>query len=763
MSGQAATGRPVREISLQAALLRLVLLSVAPLVLVSAGLIYHLVSDQRASVGDEVQAGAIALAGAIDAQLSIRRAVIETFAETSFDNEPDLPALHEHARRLCAGRPGTRIALIDARGTRLFDTALPLDAPRTNLFVAHRPVAADDLPPDDPEELRDVFETGRPSFSNLFSGDDGSGGRLALRHPVRRGDTVTHVITMTFPAAELTRLLQREYPPDSGIATIIDRRGVIAARNLMPGKFVGKLATTAFLVESGARRSGVFRGNSLEGLPVITAFHRSEPSGWRIATAQPLGAAEQGLNRSLWIWSSIVAVLVTLAVSMARRTWSQVGRPLRVLAANARAFERGEPIVLPDSPVREVRTCGRAWALAIEADRARREQQRLKLAAELRQREAEQASREKDRVLAALGHELRNPLGAISNSAHVMETVAPEDPRLVAMIGIIRRQCRHLGRLVDNLLDLARATFGKMQVERVPLDMMKLARQTVSTYSAHGVGLPRLTVSGEPGWVAGDSTRLEQVLRNLIDNAIKFTPPAGSVDVSVANEGDEVIVSISDTGAGILPEVASSLFTAFVQNEQTLDRSQGGLGLGLALVREIVELHGGSVSAHSDGADRGTRVTIRLPRCQPADGSDTRPDLPADRRRRRILIVEDQEDVRTSLRFMLESMGQECRAAMDAAEAREAMKEWLPDAALIDLGLPGTDGFALATELRADPRFRSVRLVAVTGYTQPVDRQHAADAGFDDFLAKPVSHDVLARTLQGTGPARRDTGPIPGR
>ncbi len=755
MIGQAANRRPAREISLQAALLRLVLLSVVPLVLVSAGLIYHLVSDQRDSVGDDVQAGAIALAGVIDAQLSIRRAVVEPFAETSFDNEPDLPALHEHARRLCVGRPGTRIALIDPAGTRLFDTALPLDAPRANLFEARAQPAAAGLPPDNPEEVRDVFASGRPSFSNLFSGGDGGSGWLALRYPVRRGDAVTHVITMTFPADELTRLLQREYPPDTGIAAIVDRRGVVAARNMMPEQFVGKLATTSFLVESGARRSGVFRGTSLEGLPVITAFHRSELSGWRTATALTLGAAEHRLNRSLWIWSSIVAVLVALAVSMARRTWSQVGRPLRVLAANARAFERGEPIVLPDSPVREVRTCGRAWALAIEADRARREQQRLKLAAELRQREAEQASREKDRVLAALGHELRNPLGAISNSAHVMETVAPEDPRLVAMIGIIRRQCRHLGRLVDNLLDLARATFGKMQIERVPLDMMKLARQTVSTYSAHGVGLPRLTVSGEPAWVAGDATRLEQVLRNLIDNAIKFTPPAGSVEVAVSNEGDDVVVEISDTGAGIPPEVASSLFTAFVQNEQTLDRSQGGLGLGLALVREIVELHEGSVSAHSDGVDHGTRVTIRLPRGEPAEGGDTRPEQPTERRRRRILIVEDQEDVRTSLRFMLESMGQECRAAMDASEAREALTGWLPDVALIDLGLPGTDGFALATELRADQRFQRIRLIAVTGYTQPIDRQHAAEAGFDDFLAKPVSYDVLARTLQDPGQADR--------
>lgn len=738
-----------RAISLQALLLRLILFAFVPVFLASASLIYKLVEGQRDELGQSVLDNARSLSAVIDGELAQWRAVAETLARVAELDPFDPAAVHAAARQISADRPGSRIVLVDSDGRQLFSTLQPFGTPLQPIFGDGAP----DAGPPDPnvEDWLKVFASGLPVLSNVFTGASTGLPSVAYRVPVRREGRVRFALAIAFPPDRLSLLLARERGPADWFAAVTDRRGIIAARSLAPERFVGRPASAEFVARSAADRSGLYRGASLEGTPVITAFHRSDETGWVLGAAAPVGAAEEPVRRSLAVWSAVMACLVGLAIALARQTWHEVAKPLRTLAANAEAFEKGQEILLPQSNVREIRDCGRAWSLAIEADRARRSQERLRMAAEARQLEIEQASREKDRVLAALGHELRNPLGAISNSVQVLEATMPAQPRAKAMIGIISRQSAHLGHLVDNLLDLARATFGKMQIDRAPLDLLRLVHQTVSAYAPLARTIPALQVGGGPVWVDGDATRLEQVIRNLVDNAIKFTPPEGRITIRVRAVERRAVLEIADTGAGIPPALADTLFDPFVQNEQTIERAQGGLGLGLALVRQIVELHGGTVSASSDGVDRGTRVTVSLPSCARPPRATAPPPTGAGlvgAPRQRVLVVEDQDDFRASLVTLLELMDQEARSAADGRTALAMLTDWIPDVMMVDLGLPDMDGFAFAQKVREQSRLAGVRLYAVSGYSQPADQARALQVGFDRFIAKPVSAEVLRELLR---------------
>jgi PAS domain S-box-containing protein len=370
---------------------------------------------------------------------------------------------------------------------------------------------------------------------------------------------------------------------------------------------------------------------------------------------------------------------------------------------------------------------------------------------ETRRTEAETAARAKDEFLAMLGHELRNPLGAITNALGALNRlVTAEDVR--ALTGIIGRQTAHLTSLVRDLLDVARLSSGKIDLQARTVDLHELARRCVEGL-AHAGRSARHTVSLEGGraLVHGDAARLEQVVTNLVDNALKYTPAGGRVRVVVGCERDDAVLSVEDTGEGIRPEILPRIFDLFVQAPQELDRSRGGLGLGLTLVKRLVELHGGSVSAASGGPGRGSQFTVRLPAVE-GGGDHARSRMPEDvtaTRRRRVLIVEDSLDARESLRALLEVAGHEVDTAEDARRGLEKLRAFRPEVALIDLGLPGVDGYALARAAREDAATRDTYLVALTGYGQPEDQRRALAAGFDLHVTKPVDPDRLEDLLAG--------------
>jgi PAS domain S-box-containing protein len=365
--------------------------------------------------------------------------------------------------------------------------------------------------------------------------------------------------------------------------------------------------------------------------------------------------------------------------------------------------------------------------------------------------DAEAASRAKDEFLAMLGHELRNPLGAIAHAMMVLDRISKQDERGTRLRAIVGRQTRHLARLVDDLLDVTRLSTGKIQLQRLPTDLRAVAERGLASLheagktSGHTVGLV-----GDPVVVEGDATRLEQVVWNLLDNALKYTPPGGRIDVEVVRDAGEAVLRVRDSGSGIAPEILPRIFELFVQAHASLDRAQGGLGLGLALVRRLVELHGGRVAATSPGPGKGSEFIVRLPALAASIETAMTPvavEPTAPVSSRRILLVEDNADVRDGLRLLLEDWGHRVDEAVDGPSGLTQALQGLPDLALIDVGLPGLDGYGVARGIRSAPGGDSIRLVALTGYGQPEDRRRALEAGFDAHLVKPVEPDDLLRLL----------------
>ena len=367
--------------------------------------------------------------------------------------------------------------------------------------------------------------------------------------------------------------------------------------------------------------------------------------------------------------------------------------------------------------------------------------------------EAEAASRGKDELLAMLGHELRNPLAAIANAVQLLDTGSPPPELARRAHEIIARQNAHLARLVDDLLDVARVTSGKIALVRRPLDLAPAVRHALASLTASGrTERHRIELDLETVWADVDETRFEQIVNNLVGNALRFTPAAGAIAITLRAAGAEAVLRVRDTGVGIAPEMLPRVFDLFAQGERAPDRGAGGLGLGLTLVRRIAELHGGRVEAASEGPGHGSTFTVYLPAMAAPPVAITAPVAAARNGAPcRILVVEDNGDAREMLQHLLKLAGHEVMEAADGPGGLEATLRGRPDIALIDVGLPGFDGYELARRVRATGD-SSIYLVALTGYGQPDDRRQAMESGFDAHLVKPVNPEALLAAIHAGAP-----------
>jgi len=366
-------------------------------------------------------------------------------------------------------------------------------------------------------------------------------------------------------------------------------------------------------------------------------------------------------------------------------------------------------------------------------------------------REAEVANRAKDEFVAMVGHELRNPLAPIVTSLEVM--ARREGPANARERGIIERQVVHLSRMVDDLLDVSRVASGKIVLRRERVDLRDVITRALELTEPVLRGRrrpPEVHGTDTPVWVHADAVRLTQVLCNLITNAVKFSRGEQRIAIELGRDGDSAVLRVDDDGVGILPELALHIFERFVQGEQSLQRASGGLGLGLAIAKNLVELHGGTITVESEGMGRGSRFTVTLPIVESAAAAPAPTAAIAatsSRRPTRILVVDDNDDAAQSLATALHLEGHEVETAADGAAALSLLDRFAPAVAILDIGLPKMNGYELAAALRADPRTRGVVLIALTGYGRGPDRRRALDAGFDEHLTKPVEFEKLIARL----------------
>jgi PAS domain S-box-containing protein len=367
--------------------------------------------------------------------------------------------------------------------------------------------------------------------------------------------------------------------------------------------------------------------------------------------------------------------------------------------------------------------------------------ERRKLNAELRE-----VDQRKDELLAMLAHELRNPLGPIRNATQALRHSLPKDEFITKLRDMIERQTAHLARLIDDLLDVSRISRGKILLQQDLVSLNVLARNCVDDYrnafESNHIEL-LVSLSDEPIWVHGDPTRLAQCIGNLLSNAQKFSPRGGRVRVALWSEGDMSVLSVEDGGVGMDPDLLGRVFTPFTQAEQSLDRSGGGLGLGLALVKGLIELHGGTVRADSPGKGRGSVFTVRLPRA-PAPTRREEPPAANPAEKRRIVIIEDNIDAAESLSLLLSMGGHDVSTAATGTDGINLVRAERPDVVICDIGLPGgVTGYDVARAIREWDKTGAPYLIALTGYGRDDDRKRAADAGFDVHLTKPIAPAAL--------------------
>lgn len=725
-------------VKIRSHLLLLVAGAVMPLLVFATALTAYSWWQQRNALEVRQLERARAMTIALDTELQASMRVLRVLGLSPSLDPARLDAFAERMRGVLSTQPLWSVLAV---GDPAWSTVVAV-SPKPAL--SKRPVL-------DEAMRRRVLETRLPAVSGLVRSDDGFFTQIAV--PVIAGDGV-RMIVMAAIEQQAWLGFMSQYPMGTGaIMTLIDPDGRIIARTLNNDRWVGRPPSPELLERSREVAEAAFRNVGLEGVALYSAHSRSVRWGWTVATGIPAKSVEEALRESSLLLIGAAALTVALAVVLALLFGRRIERPVAALGRSARALAHGDGDASPATEARsidEVREVAHAFE---EAGAMLHERQRAlndALAGEqAARREAEQASAAKDEFLAMLGHELRNPLSALGSAVAVLDHVEPQGPEAARAKGIVHRQIASLRELVDELLDVARVTRGKITLHRGPVDFGRLAGRAVAVMSATGrLGMHELRVDCGEAWVDGDETRLEQVVTNLLENAAKYTPQGGRIDVRVHPDGADAVLEVEDTGVGMSPELLPRVFDLFSQGERTLDRSQGGLGVGLALVRRLVELHGGRVSARSDGPGRGACFSVRLPREQAPARALARPRAQAEADKKlRILIVEDNADGRETLAMMLSLQGHEVHEAENGPSGVDRALELHPDAAIVDIGLPGFDGYEVARRIRKAAKGAAIRLIALTGYGQDEDRRNALAAGFDCFMVKPADMKALSSFL----------------
>ena len=596
-----------RALKARAYLAVMALAVLVPIILFSAIALSMLMQAERKAALHSLQETARATVLAVDRELSIAEARASVLASAVSLVDNNLEAFHRRASAAnLDGRSWT--VLIDESGQQLVNTLVPYGTPLPRRAR--------------PEIGRQVLDSGAMRVSDLISGVVAGGLLITVDVPVVLADKRRYVLSQAFFPDELDAALRKSEMPPNYIIGIFDRKGISIARSHRAREFVGKPVRKELFDGSRDTNEGVIQHSTREGIQVYDAFKRSSLSGWTVAVGVPVTIIESSTREAVLVASMGLMAAITCALALALFFSRRMALSIDSAASSAAALGRGESPQPFSSGVLEFDRLHAALDVAgglLQKERDSRasielERARLFTSEQEARRAAEEQNRAKDEFLAMLSHELRNPLAAISNSIALLEHPAVSAETGARARIIIKRQSRHLARIVDDLLDLGRLMNGKVSLVRQRMDLAEAVRDCVQGMQTTGrAEQHRLVVTLAPACIDADPTRIEQVVSNLVGNALKYTPAGGSITVDVAVDGADAVLTVADTGIGMPTELVEKVFDVFVQGSGSLGRSQGGLGIGLALVRQLVVLHGGTVGAASPGQGLGSTFTVRLP------------------------------------------------------------------------------------------------------------------------------------------------------
>ncbi len=701
-----------------------------PVAILSCVLLISSAREQKERLIRTTDDTLFALMSAIDAELKSDIAALDALAASPRLARGDFAGVREEALELL-GRRSTwlNIVILD-RDRQYMNARVPGDEPLPAVTEAGL--------------VAEVLDGQKPVAGQLVYAPVLKTQAVAVAVPYMRQKQARYAIAAIIRPDSFLDMIGLESGQEQRVIAVIDRRNRVVARSLNQAQWIGKNPSEGLLqaLLTGQTR-GTLETNTLEGTPVYTVFRRSAFSGWAGAVGISRANVDGPVVMSYLELGGAVLFSILLGLVAANIVGRTIVTPMAELERSAARVGRGETPTMPKTRLAEVRRVADALAHA-------HEERAVSFAREREARvAAENASKAKDEFLAMLGHELRNPLAAISNASHLIERQRHVlDPAAATATDIIARQARHLSRMTDDLLDAGRVILGKISLTRSSVDLAVAVAACLEGFRSTGrLAGHDVQAALEPVWIFADPTRIDQIIGNLLTNAVKYTPPGGGIRIATQRERDHALLVVADTGIGLEPELLPRAFDLFVQGERALDRSQGGLGIGLTLVRRLAELHGGGVDAHSEGSGRGATFTVRLPAIEPPAVAVTPAPEPAARARRRIALVEDNDDARVSLRMLLEFEGHEVVEAADGAAGVELIaNDSRISIAFIDIGLPGISGYDVARELRRR-RGKSLRLVAMSGYGAEQDVASGMEAGFEAYIVKPADVTQLSEQI----------------
>lgn len=610
---------PRRPLRLKWHLVGLVLAAIAPLLIFTAIFIREDLQERRRLLDRGMRETARALSHAIDREINTSFGILETLAASRHLDTGDLKGFHELCVRAIATRKNAWIVLFDRSGQQIVNSSRPFGSPLPNPFRATKGAPADprypNLPLGGAVPVKKVFETGQPVVSDLFVALDSGQPTIGVGIPIIRDGVPLYVLEMSVDRHALLRLLLDQNLPADSVAAILDSKGFIIARTVDSVNRLGTRAAPELAAHIERAPEGSEVGHTSEGERVHHVFTRSTLTGWTIS----LGVSEAVLIGPMRRWFALIAGGATLAAVVGLAVAVILGRriasPLARLAAAAEMMARGDRVEQISSGVREVEDLRGALVTAGGAVRQAATEREARLAAEAKRVEAQAANQMKDDFIALLSHELRTPLTSILGWARMLTAKTDDEAQRQRGLEVIERNAALQARLVDDLLDISRFSRGDVHLDLQPLDLddvIVAALDSARTQAAAN-GLTLEHEFGTPGVVivAGDRNRLLQIVGNLLANAVKFTPAGGRIAVRLERAGSSARIRVTDTGKGIPGDVLPHIFNPFYRGERV--RGQGGLGLGLAIVRRLVEAHGGSIEAESAGGGRGATFTVVLP------------------------------------------------------------------------------------------------------------------------------------------------------